>query len=450
MIRITHPIPSRLSTLLLFAVISGMSTANAQTLNLADTYQLATKNDPQWASIKHNYEANQEAKTQARAGLLPSLSLSAQTAKESIDSDNGDSDHNVNGYSASLLQPLFQLDRWYSLKKANAFIRQIDSQFKADQQAFFVRILSTYLDVLRAEETLRFQKAEESAIKRQLEQTEQRFKVGIIASTDVQESQAAYDISVVQRIVAERDLDLAIQNLETLTRVPVDGVAVLSDKAPIAPPQPNNIEEWVSTALDNSQLIKAAHYAEVAADHEHKIQRSGHLPTINIEGTFQDSNSNNDTFFGGDSQTETIGLRLDMPLYAGGAIRSKSRQAKLLYFQAQDDHLFTRLNTTKNTSNLFRVVTTDVSRVFAQKQSIASADSALKATEAGYEAGTRTVVDILDAQKTLFGAKRDYANARFDYIFNSLRLKQSAGILTDEDLLAVNQWLTFEDRALSN
>lgn len=422
---------------------------NAQAaIDLKEAYDLADKNDPQWSSVKHNYDAQKENYHQAKSNLLPRLALGAEFSERRTQSDGSDpnsSDQEV--YSASITQPLFRLDSWYAFKSVKATDKLVDADFQAQQQNFIIRVLDAYLNVLRANETLAFRQAEESAIARQKDQTEQRYQVGLIAKTDVHEAQAAYDIAVVQRIVAERDLDLALKNLETLTGTSIDAVKSLDEKFPVTMPQPNNIQEWVEMALQNNKSLLAASHNETAAMNEYEARRAQHYPTLQLVGSYHKTETDAMTTISGnsfetpDSETTSVALQLDIPLYTGGQTSSLRRQAKSLYYKAQDEKHFTERDVSKNTSNLVRVVQTHVAEVNAQQQSIRSAQSALDATQAGYEAGTRTIVDVLNAQRTLYQAKRNYADARFNYILDSLRLKQLAGMLAGEDLLAINQWL---------
>lgn len=428
----------------LFSVATNLYAA----IDLAETYKLADKNDPQWSAIKHTYQAQKENYYQVRSQLLPSLSLGAELAQKNTEADGGsEDDYQQQVYSASVSQPLFQMESWHNVKKAKATDKQIDIEFEAALQSFLIRILDTYLNVLRANETLAFRKAEESAIARQKDQTEQRFQVGLIAKTDVHEAQAAFDIAVVQRIIAERDLSLSLKNLETLTGTLIKEVQYLADDFPILLPQPNDINEWVNMALENNKSLRAAKLNESAAMHEYDAKKALHYPTVDLVGSYQKLSTDATNVISGiqtetpDTETTTIALQLNVPLYTGGLVSSSRRRAKSLLYKAQDDTRFTEKDLLKNVSNLVRVVQTRVAEVNAQRLSIRSAESALEATKAGYEAGTRTIVDVLVAQRALYQAKRNYADARFNYILDSLRLKELAGILSPEDIASINQWL---------
>ena len=433
----------KISALALALVMSSTSSFGATLQDLSTTLKQATKNDPQWASTVHGYHASKESIGIFSAGLKPQVSLSAEVSRENgYVNGSGENRYNQESYAATLVQPLFRLDQWHNHQKGNATEQQIDATFVADQQSFYMRVVKTYLDVLRSNENLQFRNAEKAAIKRQLEQTVQRFNVGLIANTDVQEAKAAYDISSVQQIIAEQDLALTLQNLETLTGAPIENVASLQANAPITPPSPQDISQWVETALANSPVIAAALHAKDVAQAEYKSKRSAHMPTLDLIGSYQDRDTTDESAFSqGDLSSSSVSIKLEIPIYSGGKISAERRQAKQLELQAEDNYNLRKREVIQNTRNLYRVVNTDVARVSAQKQSIHSAEEALKATEAGYDAGTRVIIDVLTAQQALYGAKRDYANARYDYFFDFLQLKQTTGTLIREDLAHINQWL---------
>lgn len=420
--------------------------AFSQTLDLKSTLELANQNDPSWSAVKHGYDANKQNLELAKSGLLPRLSFSIDAGEERVDPKRGGaSRYSTESYTLSLRQPLFYLEAWYAFQQARQTDGRFDALFKTEELAFYERVLTTYLNVLRANEELLFRQAEEKAIARQLEQTEQRHQVGLIARTDVHEAQAAYDIAVVLRIIAERDLDLSLQNLNTLTGTDVQKVAYLADDFPVTKPQPIDPGLWIEQALRGNFLLQAARNAELAADHRFKSIRARHLPTLDLLGSYNKSytalESGDAQLNGSNRERSRIGLSLQIPIYTGGQTSASRIQAKAQAYQAHDEARAIERDVTEATLNLMRIVTTDVAQVGAQQQVIRSAESALEATQAGYEAGTRTIVDVLAAQKTLYSAKKDYANARYNYILNSIRLKQVAGTLSTEDILNINAWL---------
>ena len=424
------------------------SLASAEIVTLKRTYELAQQNDPQWSAVKNQYHANQQVVDQSRAGLLPQISLNGNYNYENLDASGYGSDsYTSKGYSASIVQPLFRLDTWYNFKRGKALDSQYSSEFASAQESFYIRVLTRYLDVLRARANLEFRKSEQEAISRQLEQSKQRFNVGLVAITDVQEAQAAYDSAVSARISAESDLFVALRVLETLAGEKIDDVVDLSEDFPIVPPQPQDLNAWIKRSLENNADLKAATFAATAAEENYKAKRAGHAPTLDLVGSHAYNSSEAPVSFlqptiqTPDTTADTISLQLKIPLYTGGATSANQRQSKYLSLAAMDNERLARRKVIQDATNYYQLVVANVSQVNARKQSTVSAKVALDATQAGYEAGTRTIVDVLSVQRNLFQAQRDYINARFDYVLNSLRLKQVAGMLTENDLLALEQWM---------
>ncbi|CBL44615.1 Type I secretion outer membrane efflux protein [gamma proteobacterium HdN1] len=421
------------------------ATSFADTLTLSETLERAKAHDPQWSAIQHADEANRETSNITRAGILPKLNAQAAVAKIRSNPDGfPSSDRTSRTYGASLSQPLFNLEAWHTYKIGQATLTMLDAQLKGSEEEFLLRVATTYFELLRAKVQLETSRAEESAISRQLEQTKQRFKVGLVPKTDVQEAQSAYDLSVAGRIGSEAAVQVAQRNIATLTQSSVEGVKDLQTNLPIGAPQPSDQNEWIKRALENNAALTAALGAEQVASETYKAKRAGHAPTLNLAGSYgyANGNKNNASGFATPDSTQTqIGLELTVPIYNGGAVSALRRQALSQYYQAKDQVEFSRQSADLNAANLYLMVTTHVQRVEAYAQSIRSAESALVATQAGYDAGTRTVVDVLNAQRSVYAARSNYANARYDYVIDSLRLKQVAGILGSADLVAVNDWL---------
>lgn len=422
---------------------SSFTSLNVYSQDLLTVLKQAQKSDAQWAATVHGYQANKELFKKSAAGIKPTLLVSAETSQETLDSETvafSDEDYDATRYNVTLVQPLFRMDRWFDYQKGKALDRQVVADFKFNQQEFYIRVLTVYLEVLRAEENLRFRLAEKSAIKRQLDQTELRYKAQLIAETDVQEAKAAFDIASVQHIIAQQDLDLALEILNTLTGSNSTTVTPLKAEFPIQKPTPNKLKAWRELALNNNPQLQSARHAQEVARKEHQAKAAAHLPTLDLVGNYQDTDRYVQTSEG-ELTSSSLSIKLEVPLYNGGATGASRRNAKALYQKTEDEFEFTKREVLQNTNNLYRVVHTDVSRVMAQKQSARSAEVALNATQAGYKAGTRTIVDVLAAQQALYGVKRDYANARFDYIFDLLLLKQIAGTLSEKDFHEINSWL---------
>lgn len=422
-----------------------VSLSHAEVLTLKQTYELALINDPQWAAVKNQYSANQQVIDLNRAGLLPQIGVQGSISHNDIEYDGaGDDSYENHGYSANLRQPLFRLDSWHTYKLGKALDSQYTADFQSNQESFYLRVLTRYLEVLRANANLTYRKAEQEAIARQLEQSKQRFEVGLVAITDVHEAQAAYDTAVSARISAESEQFVALRLLDTITGTNVDNVVDLSEDLPIIPPNPTDINQWIERALTNNADLQSAIFAAEAAQQNYKSKRSVHAPTVDLVGSHAYSSSDAQLTSGltsPDTTTNTIAIEVALPLYSGGSVSANRRQSQYQFLAAKDQERLARREVIQDTSNFYQLTIANVAQVNARKQSTISAKVALEATQAGYEAGTRTIVDVLNVQRNLFQNERDYTNARFDYVLNSLRLLQTAGILTDQELLALEQWM---------
>lgn len=448
------------------AAVLGLGAMQAQADTLWEIYLQALDNDPQLAADRAAYEAGLEAKNLGRSALLPQINASADYRKIRTESDSvavdfldnqvvigdssGDSDVDSHSYGARLDQAIFDLPAWFGYKQGKKVSEQAAAEFSANQQDMMVRVANAYFNVLRAHDVLEAAKAEEEALAKQLEQTQQRFEVGLTAITDVYDSQSAYDSAVARRLTAQDDLLTAFDALTVLTGTPHDTVAPLADKFEVMPPEPAERSAWVDFALANNFDLKAARLSADASRYGARAAAAEHLPTLtgtlSYDKTNRDGDSSRVSNFPGfepfstgspvDDETETkiAAITFEMPLYSGGGISASRREARNLAFQSEDLRNLTERNTVQDTRRLHRAVTTDASRVEAREQAVVSAKSALDATQAGYEVGTRNIVDVLLAQRTLAQAQTDYANALYDYIINTLSLKQVAGLLAPDDL----------------
>ena len=431
---------------------------------LREIYELALDNDAQLKSREAQYRANLETENLGRAALLPQVNANYDYSESETNTDANSitsSDNNFviietstrldverEGYQFSLNQAIFDLPAWFSFRSGREITRQAEANFAADQQDLIMRTVESYLGVLRAQDNLEASRARERAFRRQLEQTRQRFEVGLVAITDVHEAQAAYDLSQVDRITDENNLNVALERLSVLTGRYHANLYLLHEDFDIKSPQPEDRSEWVDFALDNNFRLAAAGYAEEAARQSAKANRMGHLPRVSGSIAYSDYETKGDrdvtprSLFdvppNQDQEQEVYSIRVDVPLFSGGAISANRRRAAQEYLAARESRINLMRNTVTNTRSLHMTVLSDVARVAARRQSIISSQSALDATTAGYEVGTRNVVDVLNAQNVLFGARRDYANARYDYVTDMLRLKLLAGLLSPEDVHRLN------------
>ena len=426
----------------------------AQSSDLAEIYALAVKNDHEFKAATAAYLADSEQKNLSRSGLLPSINGEAswsdtesESRGESINPSQffGTIDNTTTGYSVSLVQPLFDLSAWNSFKSGDAIADAAEATYASTKQALIIRSAQAYFDVLLAASNLETSLAQEDALLHQLQQTEQRYEVGLSAITEVHEARAAYDSSVPERLLAEGQLGITFEGIEVLTGQSFDSLRSLKQEFTATAPEPSARESWVERALENNYALQAAKLSAKALDYSAKSAKSQHLPTLSLRGTY--ANEDNDTSIGStqlsdtDTDTKSISLNLTIPLYNGGSVSSQRRQAKQQAVQARENYLKLRRDIVQSARSQHLNVLTGVSTVKARAQAIVSRESALEATQAGYRVGTRDLVDVLNAQQSLYQAKRDYNTAVFDYIISSLNLKEVAGQLSEEDIGTLNTWL---------
>ncbi|MGS6455366.1 TolC family outer membrane protein [Pseudomonas aeruginosa] len=420
---------------------------------LVGIYQEAAKNNADIAAARADYRARREVVPQARAGLLPNLSAGANygDTRTEIDSPSATISRSGLVYQANLSQPLFRADRWFQLQAAEATSEQAALELSATEQNLILQSAETYFAVLRAQDTLASTKAEEAAFKRQLDQANERFDVGLSDKTDVLEAQAGFDTARANRLLAERAVDDAFQALVTLTNREFRNIEGLQHSLPLLTPEPNDATTWVNTAAAQNLNLQASYFAVNAAEETLRQRKSGHAPTLDAVVSYQKGDNDSLGFsnsglplsptYSSDVSQRSIGLQLNIPLYSGGLTSSQVREAYQRLGQTEQLRESLRRQVVQNTRNLFRAVNTDVETVQARRQSIISNQSALEATEISYQVGTRNIVDVLDAQRQLYSAVRNYNDARYDYILNNLRLKQAAGTLSPNDLEALQQYL---------
>ena len=423
------------SALLLFG-----STSQAD--DLLEIFQQASQHDPVYQAAAANLRARLEVKPQAHSGLLPNVAAGANYNRNRFDPKDAEASYSTNqNWGLELRQSLFRRDRLLQLDQADYLIAQAEADFAAATQGLVLRVSEAYFNTLAAHDNLRFATAEKEAITRQLDQAQQRFEVGLTAITDVHEAQAAYDLAVSREIIALAQLDNAYEALRELTGARPPALAALSSELPLVGPNPEAADPWVDTALQQNLGLVSAMAGLAAQQEEIRIQRAGHLPTLDLTASY----TNQDQNFGGIAQIEredgSIGLELNIPIYQGGLTRSRTREARERFQEAQALVEAARRSAERQVREAWRGVTTDISQVRALDQALQSSRTALRAQEAGLEVGTRTTVDVLNAQRELFRAERDRAQARYTYLLNGLRLKQAAGILDAADLAPINTHL---------
>src|SRR5690606_27990771 len=346
-------------------------------------------------------------------------------------------------------QTIFNWSRVKEISRASADVARAEAEFTAAQQNLIVRVAERYFNLLAAQDSLEAARINREAIGQQLDQTRRRFDVGLIAITDVQESQAAFDQATAEMIAAERTLNTARENLRAIIGEYVDQVARPKADMPLASPQPESADEWVQRALEQNLTVIANRFAVESAEAETDIARSGHLPTVDLVARRTETDSTTrSSYFGGtlpplDSRStqDYVGVEFSIPLFSGGATSSQTRAAAYRTSAARSTLVQAMRNAEATARDTYLGVISDISRVEALRQAHRSAHTARRATEAGYEVGTRTAVDVLDARRNELQALVAYQRARYDYLLNNLRLKQAAGILSVQDVEQIAQWM---------
>ncbi len=418
---------------------------SAYSENLLDIYQLAYESDPILKQVIAQKASIGENSVQAFARFLPQVNASLNTTghnQNKPSSSNSDESYNTHGYTLNLNQSLFDNKNYVNYKISHLQTNIADANLSAAQQELIIRTANAYFITLAAIDKVGFTKAERKAIKRQLDQASRRYEVGIIAITDVHEAQAGYDNANASVISAENELLIAKETLRELTGQYIEHISPLAEDIPLAPPKPENIQHWVDQALSgNYNLLSVKSNTEVK--HEGiNLQRSGHYPTLGLSASYGYTKSNGPIAFSArQSHDSSIGLNLSIPIYEGNAVVSRTRQAQYDFQQSQESYQQVYNETEKNARSSYLNVISEISRVKALKQAVISNESALSATEAGFEVGTRTIVDVLNVQRDLYRAKQEYSNSRYIYIVNVLRLKQASGELERSDIEMVNSWL---------
>jgi outer membrane protein len=429
------------------ACAASSSLANAE--DLLSVYQQAQANDPVVLRAHAQFLAIEEGIEQARSVLLPQINGSASytdSKNEFFDGTNITSQTNDNfSYGATLTMELYRHSTWLQLDNAKKLAHQSDISYQVAKQDLIVRVTEAYFNVLSAKDDLEFSIAEKAAIERQLEQTKQRFSVGLTAITDVHEAQAQYDNAVTSEIRAENNVFNAEEALRVITNIYPRDLSILNtERFSTSRPFPDSANEWQQTAeANNLDLIVQKINMDIAKENIN-IARSGHYPSLGLNGQLNTSNDSDSQFAGVNPpalDSHSFGVTLTVPIYSGGAISSSVRQAQSNYVSASQDMEQSHRNVVRNTRNAYNTVIAAVSAIKSLEQAVVSAQSALKATEAGFEVGTRTIVDVLNSTRNLYNAKRNLSSTRYDYIQNVLALKRAGGTITEKDLKDINQGL---------
>ncbi|KQA18478.1 outer membrane channel protein TolC [Vibrio metoecus] len=410
--------------------------------NLAEIYNQAKENDPQLLSVAAQRDAAFEAVTSSRSALLPQINLTAGYNINRSDQDPRESDLLSAGISFS--QELYQRSSWVSLDTAEKKARQADSQYAAAQQGLILRVAQAYFEVLRAQDNLEFVRAEKAAVGRQLEQTKQRFEVGLSAITDVHDAQAQYDGVLADEVLAENSLTNSYETLREITGQEYSKLAVLDTKRFAASRTTDSTEALIEKAQQQNLSLLSARISQDVARDNISLASSGHLPSLTLDGGYNYGNNSNDNAKGTSGEEYNdfkIGVNLSVPLYTGGNTTSQTKQAEFAYVAASQDLEAAYRSVVKDVRAYNNNINASIGALRAYEQAVISAKSALEATEAGFDVGTRTIVDVLDATRRLYDANKNLSNARYNYILSVLQLRQAIGTLSEQDVMDINAGL---------
>lgn len=433
----SSPLSHTLLSLALLTAIGTTAHADSTTHDLLATYRAALQNDPVFLAAEYQQLAAIEARPQARAVLLPQINLTANAARTNNDNDQFDS-FTSSELNLRLTQTLYRRSNYITLSRAELQVEQAKATYIVARQSLLLRSAEGYFALLAAQDNLDFTRSDKEAIQRQLEQAERRFEVGLIAITDVKEAKSQYDLAVAQEIAADNQLATAREALRVLTGHYPQAWSRLDEASPLIAPDPNNIEHWVDLAKQSSPQLLVAQLASEIAKKSIALERAAHLPNTELVGSYTNSNSDG---LAGDAETTQLRIQVSIPLYTGGLISSRVRQANASFELSRQQFDSQRRTTEQQTRDAYRSVLADISRVRALQQALISTQSGAEATQAGFDVGTRTAVEVLSALQETYRAQANYLRARYDFILNTLRLKQAAGTLVAADIEQVNNWL---------
>lgn len=428
--------------------------------DLYQVYQMAVEKDPTINRAKADRDAAFEGISISRASLLPQISGSigySDSSRESNQQISGPTDENPNSpevfanfsqdtkslnMGLDLRMSLYDHQNWIALDRAEKVAQQSDTNYALSKQDLIVRTTAAYLAILRAKDSLTFVQAEKRAIERQLEQTKQRFNVGLTAITDVHEAQANFDNTVAQEIITENVVELRLEQMREITGKYHGNISVLNTESFSATrPSPVGVDNWLKIAEEMNLDLMVRNIAKEIAKEDISSARAGHLPTLSLSGSYgrNDSDTNGINFPATDSNS--IGITLNVPIYSGGAVSAQTAQARYRFVAASEDLELAYRSTVRSVRAAYNDVIAATSTIRALEQAVVSADSALKATEAGFDVGTRTIVDVLNSTRNQFDARQRLAGARYDFISAILDLKRASGNLTEQDLVDINRGL---------
>ncbi|MFK8068159.1 MAG: TolC family outer membrane protein [Gammaproteobacteria bacterium] len=440
---------STLASIILVALFYPPVFAETPNENLIDIYELALKNDPEFRAQQASLEAELETRFQANANYArPVVSISANADRNFQDIDaefgGGSSQFEAYGYTLNLSQPIYHRDRYIHLQQVDDQIKKAQFDLDAVEQNLMLRTAERYFAVLSANDNLAFTQAEKSSLEKQLEESNKRFEVGLIPITDVQEAQAGFDLAHAREIRAYNTLDDTREALREITGRYPGSLSTLTEEVISTKPVPDDIDAWTQSALENNLQLKASLVEVDIAEKQIKRQDAGHYPTVDLVGN-HGFRSSGGQFGNTEIDFTKFGVELNIPIYEGGQVLSRTREAMHRHDQALEILEQTRRSVDRKTRESYRGILSGISQISAFNQAVLSSKTAVDATKMGVEIGTRTTVDVITAEQEFFRARKDYSQARYEYILDTLRLKQALGKLSPEDIKQVNSLLSNQE-----
>jgi outer membrane protein len=420
--------------------------------DLLDVFRQAQTSDAVYAGARATWAAAQERIPQGRAGLLPQASVSANTLYNDrtvafrVPGIPGSSTQfNSNAITVNITQPIYRRQNLIAYRQAHNQVDQADAQFAQAAQDLIVRVAQGYFDVLLAQDNVALAQAQKTAIGQQLEQAKRNFEVGTATITDTHEAQARYDLTVSQEIAAQNDLELRRRSLEQIIAQPAPQLAPLSTRLALKPPEPAVMDTWVDEARRTNLQVRAAESGLQIASQTIERARAGHYPTLDAIASYQEqaqgAGISGVQSPGFDARVKAIGLQVTIPIYQGGLVNSQVRESIANEDRARQDLENARRTAEFNVRQAYLGVSSGLAQVQALQAALVSSESQLESTRLGQQVGVRTQVDVLNAQQQLYTARRDLAQARYNYVMSLLRLKAAIGQLTEDDITDVNRWL---------
>ena len=425
-----------------------IANATVYAVDLVEVYNIAVKNDPKLLASEVKHKAIMQEYPIARSYLLPNLKFSAksQRTRESIDGtvygrSSSTTQFTTDEYSINLKQPLYRRDLFSLLEKSEYQIAKSLAERESARQDLIIRVAEAYFDILDSLDNINYVKSEKAAIKSQLNESKKRLEVGLIAITDYAEAQASYDLSETQYIEAKNLSDISKESLYVLTGKQFKKFSSLDKNIKAKDPDPNNIKAWEDFAIKQNLDLVAYKRAQDIATTNIKYERSKHFPTLDIYGTVKETDKGGGSSGAFESNNDYIGIELNIPIFIGGNTYFNSKKASYLEEQARYDVLQKKREVIRDARKAFLNLKSSISKVNASKKALESNELSVEYNQAGFEVGTRSTTDVLLALKDLYKAKKNFSKSKYEYLLSKLRLKQSIGTLSIDDIKVVNSWL---------